>query len=74
MAGASTKIEFKCENGHAEVLTFKGMDREYAVEFARICDGSSEFFIKSPRGDPQSLIGKCGICKGQVTCTVMEEA
>jgi hypothetical protein len=35
-------------------------------------DGTSPFYVRSPIGDPDTLIGRCGICRGTISCTVAE--
>jgi len=64
-------ITATCEAGHAQEIKIDGkMGREWAVNQAGLLDGSSPMYIADPRKDPASDIGKCGICRAQLTCTV----
>lgn len=56
----------------SQTISIEGMSLEMAKDYAAILDGSSDFFVYSPRGDANSLIGKCGVCKGQIDATVIE--
>lgn len=63
-----------CEEGHVQKLQIDGaMGMEWAQSLGGLMDGTSSFYIKSPRGDDSSLIGKCGICGSQINCKVEQE-
>lgn len=66
-----TKIEFTCKAGHQQIITYTGMQREFAESVAKLTDGSSPLY-KFPPG-PESSIGKCGICGAQLTSRVIDE-
>lgn len=62
-----------CEEGHKQSLQIgKGMSVEWALALAGLMDGTSSFYVHSPRCDESSLIGKCGICGSQINCKVEE--
>lgn len=65
-------IEITCANGHTQRM---GVDPrlgyEFAVQQAGLMDGTSPHFVKSPIGT-DSPIGKCEICKAQLTACVSE--
>jgi hypothetical protein len=60
-----------CANGHKQTVQVYGMAMEWAKAWAALMDGSSSFYVASPRGT-DSMIGKCGICGTQIDCTVEE--
>lgn len=62
-----------CDAGHSQTLQVNGMSLEWAKEWAGLMDGTSHFYQRSPVGDAQSLIGKCGICGSQINCKVEQE-
>lgn len=59
-----------CDAGHSQTLQIDGMSLEWAKEWAGLMDGTSHFYQRSPVGDAQSLIGKCGICRAPIKCSV----
>jgi hypothetical protein len=59
-----------CDAGHSQALEINGMSLEWAKEWAGLMDGTSRFYQRSPVGDPDSLIGKCGICRAPIKCSV----
>lgn len=65
-------IDITCTNGHRQRL---GVDPRLGVEFAHqqagLMDGTSPHYVVSPVGT-DSPIGKCGICKAQLTATVSD--
>jgi hypothetical protein len=63
-------VTAKCVGGHEQTLKLQGMSLETARAWAGLMDGTSPFYVRSPIGDPDTLIGRCGICRGQITCTV----
>ena len=64
-------ITAKCAEGHSQTLGVgPGLDLVWAKHLAGLMDGTSDFYVNSPRGDASSLIGKCGICGSQIDCTV----
>lgn len=67
-----TKIEFTCKEGHQQVITYTGMQREFAESVAKLMDGSSPLYVFPP--GPESSIGKCGICGAQLTSRVLDES
>jgi hypothetical protein len=60
-----------CANGHKQTVQVYGMAMEWAKAWAALMDGSSSFYVASPRGT-DSMIGKCGICGTQIDCAVEE--
>lgn len=66
-------ITAKCAEGHSQTLGVgPGLDLVRAKHLAGLMDGTSDFYVNSPRGDDSSLIGRCGICRSQIDCTVQE--
>ncbi len=65
------KVTFTCKAGHSQTIEYIGLTREFAETQAKLIDGSSPLY-KFPPG-PDSIIGKCGICKAQLTSTVLDE-
>jgi hypothetical protein len=63
-------IKAECANGHAQEIKAQGegIDQAWAEMCAGLLDGSSPLY-RSPPG-PESVIGKCGICRAQIECTV----
>jgi hypothetical protein len=56
---------------HAKVLRISAeLGKEYAETFAGLLDGSSPFYIYKP--GPNSPIGKCATCGGQLSSTIEE--
>jgi hypothetical protein len=66
------KVSATCTEGHSQSVQLLGQGRLEVNRWAGLMDGTSPFYIRSPIGDPQSLIGKCGICGGQIKCSVEE--
>ena len=62
----------RCTNGHESKITVSGYHRDDAVQLARVMDGTSDLYISSPRGDADSGIGRCGICRAQFDCRVID--
>ena len=65
-------ITAKCVNGHVQTIEYSGPNvgsREWAEVQAGLLDGTSSMYRASPIGT-DSVIGKCGICKAQIHCTV----
>ena len=58
-----------CKNGHSQTLQYKDLPLEFVVQQAGLLDGTSPFYVHSPIGT-DSVIGKCGICGTQISCTV----
>ena len=54
---------------HVQQITM-ACTREYAELFAGLLDGSSTLYVHPP--GPQSVTGKCGICRAQILCVVEE--
>jgi hypothetical protein len=66
-------VTAKCEAGHEQAVRFEAsMGLGWATEWAMLMDGTSPFYVRSPIGDPDSAIGKCGICRAQIKCSVSE--
>ena len=66
------KILVCCDNGHSQILTFKALslfNREQMSEICGLIDGTSKYY------DPKEslLIGKCGICWGQLKCSLVDD-
>lgn len=65
-------ITAKCENGHEQNITISGdLGRQWADAQAGLLDGTSGMYLYPPIGT-DSVIGKCGICKAQIECSVTE--
>jgi hypothetical protein len=67
-------ITAACKNNHTQTLKVgKDLGRPYAEELADLLDGTSTMYVHSPIYT-DSVIGKCGICRARLTCTVSDEA
>jgi hypothetical protein len=71
-------VTAKCDNGHEQKIKFinpvegvKTDDLAWAKTWAGLMDSTSQLYVASPIGT-DSVIGKCGICKAQIHCTVSE--
>jgi hypothetical protein len=65
------RIIVRCvdHEGHAKTVRFDAaLGMEYAETLAGLLDGSSRFYIFPP--SKLSPIGKCGICGGNLSCTI----
>ena len=61
----------KCENGHEQQMFVDGMlGLKWVEEQAALIDGTSSMYLVNPVDDPQSIIGKCGICQARFSCKV----
>ena len=40
--------------------------------FAALLDGTSDFYVKSPRDSDDSTIGRCVQCGGRIDCEVVK--
>lgn len=68
------KIKAVCQSNPShiqELIIDPLLGRSYAEGLAGLLDGSSKMYLFPP--GPGSVIGKCGICKAQIKCTVTEE-
>jgi hypothetical protein len=68
------KITAVCESSpsHIQKLTIdEKLGKAYAKQLAGLLDGTSPMYLYPP--GPESVIGKCGICKAQIKCNVTEE-
>ena len=65
------RLVASCPNGHNQHLDYKGIDRSFVDGQAGLLDGTSPFYVHSPIGT-DSVIGKCGICKAQIKCSVLD--
>ena len=64
-------VQCTASKTHTKLITVDpALGMEYARQFAGLLDGSSTLYIHKP--GPNSPIGKCGICQGQIKCTVEE--
>lgn len=63
-------VHLRCENGHEQHVILDVGDREEAVTFAGLLDGSSPLFVHKP--GPESLMHRCGICRGSFKATVSD--
>lgn len=71
--GMSFVITAVCENGHSQGIRIAGsLGREFADVQVGLLDGTSPLYLHSPIGT-DSFIGKCGICRAQIKCTVAED-
>ena len=69
----SHSITAKCSKGHTQILKYDaGLDRDFVEMQAGLLDGTSPMYIHSPIGTG-SVIGKCGICGSQISCSVIED-
>lgn len=66
-----TQIEYRCANGHVQIIRYQGMTRHFAEQVAGLCDGTSPMYVFPP--GPESTIGKCGICGAQLSSKVLAE-
>ena len=65
-------VTAKCENGHGwEVKVVGSLGRQWVEAWAGLMDGTSPLYVSSPIGT-DSVIGKCGICRAQISCAVTE--
>jgi hypothetical protein len=62
------EMYLKCENGHEQTIIYSGLDRPTVEAIAGLLDASSPMYVY-PVG-PDSLIGRCGICRGEITAEV----
>jgi hypothetical protein len=62
-------IHLTCARGHRQQFYLDG-DIEWARTLALLMDGSSPFYIHDPRVARDSDIGRCGICRAQLTSRV----
>ena len=64
-------ITARCTNGHEQQLFVDGMlGYEWVKEHADLIDGTSSLYLAKPSEDPESMIGKCGICRARFYCNV----
>lgn len=66
------RVTAKCESGHTQAITVEGMPREWAEMYAGLLDGTHAMYLAPPCDDPNSVIGKCGICHKPFRCTIEE--
>jgi hypothetical protein len=70
-------VEVVCESdpSHRAQVRVEGVSREYAEQLAGIMDGTSEFYLYTPRDNPTpgSHLAHCQICGGWFRATVKEE-
>lgn len=74
------RITLRCQRQpdvHAKILRLRNtpempgtIDRLYVEGLARILDGTSPFYIYAP--GPDSTIGKCATCGGQLESSIEE--
>lgn len=62
-------IHLTCARGHRQQFYLEG-DIEWARSLALLMDGSSPLYIHDPRVDRNSDVGRCGICRAQLTSRV----
>jgi hypothetical protein len=55
---------------HAKIIRMEGLARDWVEAFAHILDGTSPMYIHKP--GPDSPIGKCATCGGQLTSSIEE--
>jgi hypothetical protein len=66
------RIEIRCPAcDKAEVFAVTGLCDASARDLAEIYDGTSKSYVVSPRSDPNSTIGKCTTCRGNVDARVL---
>jgi hypothetical protein len=63
-------IKLHCPRGHCETLRFQGVDQAFAIQVAKILDGTSKAFVYPPESSP----AKCPMCFAFVTATVEDDA
>ena len=63
----------RCDNGHEQHLLTPDYDRARAAQLAGLLDGTSPLYQAPPRMRPfpGSVVGRCGICGGWLTCTLV---
>lgn len=59
-----------CTGGHTQSMQYAGSPREFVESVAGLMDGSHPFYTV-PVG-PDSVIGKCGVCRMPIRCVVTE--
>ncbi len=55
-----------------QTITLPDASEEGARRIAELMDGSSPLYVRSPREDQDSMIGRCAQCGGLFDCTVAE--
>jgi len=64
-------IVAECANGHEQQLFVDGMlGKDWVEEQAHILDGTSSLYLQKPSEDPESVVGKCGVCRASFSCKV----
>lgn len=62
------EMYLRCENGHDQVIIVRGLDLDTVKGMAGLIDGTSPMYVYPP--GPESMIGKCGICRGKIMSEV----
>jgi len=55
-----------------QVVQLPDHTEEEARMFGALLDGSSDFYVKSPRDSDDSTIGRCVQCGGRIDCEVVK--
>jgi hypothetical protein len=63
-------LHLTCVGGHKQDIFIEGLGLDWARGMAGLLDGSSAMFVHDPRIDRNSSIGRCGICRKQLTAVV----
>jgi hypothetical protein len=66
-------VHMTCSNGHQQAFFLDG-NIEWARHIALLLDGSSALYIHDPRVARDSNIGRCGVCRAQLTSRVESAA
>lgn len=67
------RVHIRCTNGHEQVIEIdQSLGHDYAVSFAGLFDCTHPAYKHAlpPVEDPNSLLGKCGLCRARITATV----
>lgn len=69
-----TRVTIECLSrcGSTSVDIRPALGREAAEDYCGLLDGSSPAYVIDPRDHPESMIGKCGICRGSIRATSEE--
>lgn len=63
-------IHLECEQGHSSDIQMYGYDLDGAQQIASLMDGTSEYYVSSPRDDPKSMLAHCAVCDTLITASV----
>lgn len=61
-------VTMTCGNGHVQQVVYSGVARAFVEGVAGLMDGTSPMYVHPP--GPDSVIGKCGICRAWLKAKV----